>query len=208
MQSYSVHDIFKIIIKDLLIIVILAFTFGALLWGYAKHKQTISYTSERNILVGHNSPNNQIHYKNSQVNADLSKTQTYSDIIQDRVITDQAYSLLAHNVKKHVTKDDVKDDVHVENHPQSLVLTIKTHAKTAKDATAIANATAQATKKELPKITSDVGSVKLLSSAKVKNAQMKKSVSAKKYGILGFAFGALLGMVISFVMTSWKHLLR
>lgn len=208
MKSYSIHDIVKIIIKDLLVIIVLGLLFGLALWGYAKHKQSVTYTAERNILVGHTGKNRHIHYQNSQVNADLSKTQTYSDIIQDRLVTNQAYKKLPKSVKKNVSREDVKSDIHVDNHPQSLVLTIKVHAKTPKQAAAIANSTAKATQQQLPKVDASAGKVKPLAPASSKNAEMKKSISAKKYGILGLAFGVLLGMVISFVNTSWKHLMK
>lgn len=179
---------------------------GGLFAGlYAKHKKTTTYTAKANIFVGHNL--NRTDYKNSQVMADLNMVGSYKDMIDDPQVMSKAHSYLPKKIRHEYTTGDVADGVSVDSHPQSLVLTIKAKAKTAREATELVNVTSKAADQELPKMTPNVGEVKPLAKAKVKDAGSITTPSTKKYVVLGAALGILIGMLVSFAVTTWKKVL-
>ena len=69
----------------------------------------------------------------------------------------------------------------------------------------IVNATAKAMKEELPQLQPGSGKVTLLQKATVNNTDSKTTPSTKKYVVVGFALGALLGLIIEFVVFTVKN---
>lgn len=205
MKKYSPREVQQIVLKNLILIIIMALLGSICFIGYAKHKRTTDYTARCNIVIGHNLNNKSS--KSKQMDTDLSRIKSYEDIIKDPRIARKARQYLTSKDKHSVTVDDVRDSVKVSTEFNSLVVTLKSKASTARLATNMVNATAKATKNELPKIVPDAGHVTIISLAQKKDAVSHTQPSYKKYAIVGFAFGALIGMVIAFVWTSWKHLL-
>lgn len=205
-KSYSINDISKIIFKNIILILVLAFVGMGGLGFYAKHKQTTTYTAERSMLISHNLE--RVDYKNSQAMADMDMMQTYADLIQDRQVMAQARKKLPKSLQRKYSVADLQSAVDSKNRIGEVILDIHAKAGEAKDATAIVNAVAEAAKRELPKMKAGMGQVKLLSKAYTSDAKSETTPSAKKYAILGFALGALLGMVIAFVLTTFKHLIK
>lgn len=204
-KQYKVNEITKLVWKNALTIIIFMII-GALSAGlYAKHKRTTIYMARTNVLVGHNL--NHTNYKNSTVQADLNMVGSYKDMIRDPQVMNQAYKNLPKKMRHRYSAKDVADDVDVSAQPQSLVLSIKARASSPKVVTEMVNATSKAVQKELPKMSPNVGEVKPLARAHVKDADSITTPSTKKYVVLGAALGILVGMMVSFAVTTWKKVL-
>lgn len=204
-KQYTVNEITKLVWKNIITIVIFMLI-GALAAGlYAKHKKTTVYMAKTNVLVGHNL--NYTNYKNSTVLADLNMVSSYKDMINDPQVMNQAKKNLPKKLRHHYSAKDIAGDVSVDTHPQSLVLSIKAKAKSPRIATEMVNATSKATHQELPKMSPNVGEVKPLAKARVKDAGSSTTPSTKKYVVLGAALGILAGMLASFAVTTWKKIL-
>ena len=205
MTTYSVKDISQIILHNCITIIICALIGAVGFMGYAKHKQSTEYIAQCNIIIGHNL--NHSSSKAKQNTADLNRIKSYEDIIEDHAISRHAHSLLNKNDRKKISSAEINSSTKVTSDFNSLVLSISSKASSPTLATSMANATAKAAAKELPKIVPDVGQVTIVSPARKSDVTSRTKPSLKKYTIVGFAFGALVGMVIAFVWTSWKHLL-
>lgn len=203
MKAYNSREISSIIFKNIIVIVVFALIgmFGFL--GIAKHKRTTDYTAQTNIMISHNL--NQTNSKAKQTSADLSRVKSYEDIIEDPMISRRAYTYLSRKDRAKISADEINHSVKASSNFHSLILNINAKAKTATLATHVVNATAKATQKDLPRTVPDAGQVTIISRAKSNEAVSHTHPSYKKYGIVGFAFGALVGMVIAFVATSWRQ---
>ena len=205
-KSYSIDDISKIILKNIILILVLVVLGMGCLGFYAKHKQTTTYTASREILIGHNLDT--VSYKNSQAMADMSMMQTYSELVQDRLVLSKARKELPKKLQKRYSVSDLESAVDAKPRAGEIILDIYAKVGSAKDAALIVNAVTDATKQELPKIKAGIGQIEPLSKAYASDVKSQTSPSAKKYAILGFALGALAGMVIAFVRTTFKHLVK
>ena len=89
---------------------------------------------------------------NSEINSDLTMIPTYAELIQDRPVINEAYSLLTKNPKMNVTRDDIAEAVKTDTKPQSLIISIKATTDNKDKSILIANTTAAAAKNIIPKI--------------------------------------------------------
>lgn len=208
-NKYSVNDIVRIVLKNVIIIVIFAIMGGITFGGIAKYKsRTNTYSSERNILIAHDLSDTSGSNRASLQSTDFKSMQTYITLFKDRDFTTHAYKLLSPNIRKEYSITELQNLVSFLNTPDSLVVKVTVETDSANKSAAISNAFSRAIKKELPKIVPDVGNVNLLSKAKQSEATLKPGPSLKKYLILGIALGTLIGMVISFCLTTWKKILN
>ena len=205
MTTYSVKDISKVIWHNCIVIILCALIGSVGFVGYAKHKRTTEYIAKCNIMISHNL--NHSSSKSKQNNVDLNRTKSYEDIIEYPIISRHAHHLLKKYDRKKVSSADMNSSTKVTSDFNSLVLSISSKASSPVLATRMANATARATKQELPKIVPDAGKVTIISPARKADVTSRTKPSLKKYAIVGLAFGTLVGMVIAFVWTSWRHLL-
>lgn len=205
-KKYSLNDLYKIIFKNIIWILVLGIIGGGIFYVYAKHKETVTYTAERSIVISH-SLNTQTQNKNSQVNADLTMVPTYADMIAGPQVTNETYKLLPKKVRKTVSKKDIIKNVNIDYSPHSLVMSIKVTTDSAKESVAIVNQTAQAAKKELPKMQDGIGNIYIYPKATTKDVMKQVHTSTKKYTLVGVALGILAGMIISFAVTTWKKLI-
>lgn len=198
----KISDAKKIIRKN--IILILSFIIvGAVIGGsYAKLKKKTTFTAQTNIIVGHNL--NHANHRNSTVLADLNMMDSYTKLVKDRQVLNVARKQLPKKMKKKFTVSDIGSSVSVDNHPHSVIIRISSSASSAKDATLIVNAVANAASKELVKIDPGIGHVRKLAPARTTDANLKTTPSIKKYLVLGAALGLLIGMIISFSLTTWQ----
>ena len=202
-KKYSLNDILLILWKNIIIIIILAVAFSSMFGIIAKKKQHVSYTATRNIMITHSLNTRR---SNSEINSDLTMIPTYAELIQDRPVINEAYSLLTKNQKMNVTRDDIAEAVKTDTKPQSLIISIKATTDNKDKSILIANTTAAAAKNIIPKIQPGSGNIYLYPKATTKNVNVENHSKVKKYTILGAALGALLGMVIAFIITNLKHL--
>lgn len=205
MNKFSSKEIITIVRNNFIIIITIALVGGVGFLGYAKHKRTTEYTAQCNLMIGHNL--NQVSQKSRQNEADLARMKTYEDVIEDPSVARRAHQYLDSRDKKKLSTKKINHGIKATSSTDSLVMNINATAPTAKLATTMANTTAKAVKKELPETVPDVGRVSIISYAKRSDVVSHTHPSYKKYGIVGVAFGALVGMIIAFVWTSWRHLL-
>lgn len=202
-KKYSLNDLLKIIWKNIIIIIIFAVIGGGCFFALAKHKQNITYTAERSMMISHSLNDKRAH---SQVNADLAMIPTYEDMIKGRQVTESSWKTLPQNIKKGTSVNTLADSIDTSNRPDSLIITLKATTKNAKQSVAFVNNTAEAAKKELPKMQQGIGKVHVYPRATLKNVSSEKHGSVKKFTLVGIALGIVAGMLISFVVTSWKHI--
>ena len=74
------------------------------------------------------------------------------------------------------------------------------------DSVKIANAVAEAAQTQLPKYSPNNSNVRILTRATRDNVSAKTTPSVKKYVVLGAALGLLVGMILSFSITTWKSI--
>lgn len=205
-KAYNPKELLQIIVKNLIFIVILGIIGGGAFFMYAKHKQRVTYTATRSLVVSHNMDIDNRNV-NSQVNADLSMVPTYSDMIMGRQVTDNAYKRLPKKMRKEFSAQDMNSDISTDSKPRSLVITVMAKADKPDKAVKIVNNTAEAAKYELPKMQKGIGRVYLYPKANKKDVASETHTSVKKYTMIGTALGFLAGMVISFVVTTWRKLI-
>ena len=97
----------------------------------------------------------------------------------------------------------------VNAHPidQSTIMNVSVEADNAKDATVLVNTVTNASVNEIERIVPSAGTIRLFAKAKTADAMSHTTPSTKKYALLGAAVGLLVGMVIAFSITTWKHLI-
>lgn len=205
MNSYSMKDIFKIIISNIVTIILCGIICGGLFGMYAHHKKSTTYTSSRSIFVTHDL--NKANNKKSQVEADQSLIPTYRDILKDQIVMKNARQRLPHKLRDKYSVDDISQAISTSSKPDSLVIVVHAKAKKAVDSAQIVNAVTDSFKQELPRVNGEAGHVHLLSKANKKDARSTTRPSTKKYLVVGTAFGLLLGMILSFSVTTVRKIL-
>lgn len=205
MSSYSIKDILKTITGNIVTIILCGIIFGGLFGMYAHHKKSTTYTSSRSIFVTHDF--NRANNKKSQVEADQSLVPTYRDILEDQIVMKNARERLPHKIRKQYSVNDISQAISTSAKPDSLVIVVHAKTKKAVDSTEIVNAVTNAFKYELPKVNGEAGNVHLLSKANEKDARSVTRPSTKKYIVVGIAFGLLLGMILSFSITTLRKIL-
>lgn len=202
-KQYSVSQLSKIIKKNLLIIFILMI-FGALFAGlYAKKKQTTTYTAASNVMVGERLDN--VDYKNSAVQAELSMMKSYEKVVESDKTMEIAHHSLNKSERKNIPIKNFDRGISANSHPDSLVLTISATSNKDTKSIKMVNAVADASVRQIEKYSPLSTKVHVISKASKKNVESKTHPSIKKYIILGAALGILVGMIISFSLTTWKH---
>ncbi len=172
--------------------------------GYATLKKHTEYTAERSIIISHT-------YKaetaDQQVQADLNLAKTYTEMVNSADVANVARKQLPNKMKRVLSVDDIKQMIDVKPVDQSLVLKISATSDDPKTSTKVVNAVAEAAAVKIPRMSPVAGNVSLFSPAKVANAESKTTPSTKKYALLGMALGMLIGVVVAFSITTWKHLI-
>lgn len=208
-KKYSLQDIVKIVLKNIVVIIIFAIIGGLGFSGLAKYKNRVSsYSSERNVLIAHDLSDTTGSNRAALQTTDFKSVQTHMSLLKDRKFTEQARKLLSKKLRKEYSVEDLQHAVTFKSSPNSLVIEVLSEANSAANSAAITNAFSKAIKNELPNIVPDSGEVTLLAKAKKSDATVKTGPSIKKYLILGVALGTLVGMVIVFCKTTWKKILN
>lgn len=211
MKEYKLNEISSSFWKGLILTVILAMLGGAGMLMVARYKQTTTYIAERSVIISHRITRSQLERDNNQdpvVNADLNMMQTYTDIAQDEQIARTARAYLPKSIRKQYSAHNISQDVDAESHPQSLVMNIRVKTDNKNDSIALVNAVAKGFQKELPNLQPGAGEVKLLAKATTNNVNSNTSPNKKKFVAMGVALGGLLGIVISFVVITWKKYIK
>ncbi|PEH08173.1 chain-length determining protein [Lactobacillus sp. UMNPBX3] len=207
MKSYKLEDISSAFWKGLILTVVLAVIGGVGMFMVARHRQSTTYTAERSVIISHRISEEQLNKENTQdsiVNTDLNMMPTYTDVVQDEQVARAAKKYLPKKISEEYSANEISHDVNAVSHPQSLVMKISVKADSKENAVALVNAVAKGLKKELPHLQPGAGEVKLLAKANTNNVDSNTSPNKKKFIAMGLALGGLLGIVISFVVITWK----
>lgn len=211
MKTYSLKQLNSSFVKALIFTIILALIGGLGMFGLAKHKQKTTYTAERYVLITHNmnETQNTINDDNHSMTAeDLNMMPSYEDIVQNDLIAKRARKYLPKKIKKQYSISDISSTIKAKSKPQSLVLKISSRTSNENNSIAIANAVAKGFKDELPKLQPGAGQVHLLAKADKSSVNSETTPNKKKYVVVGVALGGLLGVIISFVIITWKKIIN
>ncbi|MBC8743177.1 chain-length determining protein [Lactobacillus sp. Marseille-P7033] len=202
-KSFTLAELIHIFLKNLIVIILCAILGGALFFGIAKHKTSVTYSAERSIMIRNNLNSKRAY---SKLKAELDMIPTYRDILESRQVMQSAREKLPSNIKKGTSAEDISNSISTNSHPNSLVISIKATTPAENTSIAYVNNVAKAAKKILPRVQPGVGDIYLYPVANSKNVDKKVHSSVKKYTLVGIALGIIAGMVISFTITSIKEL--
>lgn len=202
-KKYSINDLIKVITHNIIVIVLFAIIGAGCFFAIAKHKQVTMYSAERDIMISHNLSN-----RNAQgmLKTDLMMIPTYKDMISSRQVMSTAYKELPKGVRSHTTVDDLASSIKTDSNPESLVITIKATDQNPRAAVDYVNTVAKASQKELPKMQRGTGEVYVYPQANRKNVTSQTHGSVKKWTLVGGALGIVVGMLLSFMITTWRHI--
>ncbi|MGZ7883932.1 chain-length determining protein [Limosilactobacillus ingluviei] len=208
MKEYQLKDVKASFVKAAVFTVIMALLGGAGMFVVAKHKQHISYTAERFVVISHPITTQTATSASPITNTDQQMMLTYEEIANDPMVAKAARKHLTKSQRKEYSADQISQDLDAKAKPQSLALRLKVTTNSPKNAAALVNAAAEGLKETLPKIQPGAGNVKLLAKATEDNVELNKSTNVKKYAAAGLALGGLVGIVISFVVITWRRVLK
>ncbi|WP_295731807.1 YveK family protein [uncultured Limosilactobacillus sp.] len=202
-NKFKLKDVYKIVIKNCLVILVFSVIFGILGYLYAQHKQSTVYETTQNLIINHSYTGESA---NEELQSDMSLTKTYAKVIESNDVTKKAKSYLPKNLKKKYNDKDIASMTSVRVIPETTMIKISAKSPSARTSAKLTNALAKAAEKEVPnKIPS--GSLKSVSNSSKQDAESITSPSRKKYAALGLAVGFLFGMVVSFSITTWTKLI-
>lgn len=202
-NKLKTKDIYKTIIQNCVLIIAFTVIFGALGYFYAQHKQSTTYKTTQNVIIDHSYTGESA---NDEVQADLSLTKTYKEVIESDDVISEAREYLPSKLQKKYSVEDIAGMTSAQVIPATTMIEISTNSPSAKTSAQLTNAVVRAAEKKVPsKI--PFGSVKSVSKSDKNDAKSITSPSRKKYTVLGLAVGFLLGMVVSFSITTWTKLI-
>ncbi|WP_019205922.1 hypothetical protein [Limosilactobacillus ingluviei] len=208
MKEYQLKDVKASFIKAAIFTVLMALIGGAGMYVVAKYKQHITYTAERYVVISHPITVPTATATNSLTNTDQQMMLTYEEIANDPMVAKATRKHLTKAQRKNYSVEQISQDLDAKAKPQSLALRLKVTANSPKNAVALVNAAAEGLQETLPKIQSGVGDIKLLAKATTDNVELNKSINVKKYAAAGLALGGLVGIIISFVVITWRRVLK
>ena len=203
-SNLTLTNVWKAIWKNIIVIAILTIIGGAGGYLYAHHKKTTTYEAERNVLIAHRHVGQSA---NDQFMSDMGMMKTYSKIVESNDVANAAHKKLPKKLHKKYSTKQLSAMVNAHPIDQSTIMNVSVEADNAKDATVLVNTVTNASGNEIERIVPSAGSIRLLAKAKTADAMSHTTPSTKKYALLGAAVGLLVGMVIAFSITTWKHLI-
>ncbi|MCC4399301.1 lipopolysaccharide biosynthesis protein [Limosilactobacillus reuteri] len=201
-ENFTLNKLIKIIWKNIIVIILFAFVGGFTFFTIAKHKTSVTYSAERDIMIRNNLSNRAAYQR---LRTELEMIPTYRDMLTSRQVMLNARKELPKNLQKRTSVEDVSNAISTNNHPNSLIISIKATTDNKSDSIAYVNSVAKAAKAELPKIQRGMGGIYLYPAATSKDIAVEVHSSVKKYTLVGVALGIIAGMVVAFTVTSIKE---
>lgn len=202
-KKFTVRKFSRTVVKNITVILVLMVLCALGAGIYAQHKKNTTYFARTSVLVNANLTRTD--YKNSAVMAEKGMMKTYEEIAGNQETMKVAKRYLPHKIRKSYSADQLTSVVNTNSSPDSLVLRISAKTGNSNSSVKIANAVANAAKVQLPKYSPNNSKVKILTKADKDNVKTITTPSVKKYAVLGAALGLLVGMIISFSVTTWKN---
>lgn len=203
-KGVSMNDISKIIWKNFFVIIISTFIFGVIGALYAKHEKHTNYESVRSMMTGRSYNGASA---NEEVQADISLGETYAKIIESNDVAKSARRTLPNSLRKKYSTQQISSVVNANPVMQTTIVKVSAKASSAKDSAAIVNSVTEIAAKKIPQKVPSAGKISLFSKATADDAQSNTSPSTKKLAIKGAAVGFLVGIIISFSVTTWTKLI-
>lgn len=189
--------------KNLLIILTMTIVFGIMAGLYANHKKHTVYMAERNIMTERSYNGSSA---NEELQADINLGKTFAQIIESKDVAKAAHKALPLSIRKKYSVKDINSIVDAHPIMQTTIIEVKVKANSARNASSITNAVVNASTDQIVRKVPSVTEIKPFAKVDANETQSTTSPSVKKYTLLGAAIGFLLGMVISFSITTWKKL--
>jgi capsular polysaccharide biosynthesis protein len=203
-SNLTLSNIWKVVWKNVIVIVLLMIIGGAGGYLYAHHKRVTTYEARRSVLIAHRHVGSDA---NEQFMSDMGMMKTYSKIIESNDVANAAHKNLPKKLRKEYSAKRISSMISARPVDQSTIMNVSVEAENAKDATTLVNCVTESSVNEIKRIVPSSGTIRLFAKAKTADAMAHTSPSTKKYALLGAAVGLLAGMVISFSVTTWKHLI-
>ena len=203
-SNLTVSNIWKVIWKNIIVIAILTIIGGAGGYLYAHHKKTTTFEAERNMLIAHRHTGQAA---NDQFMSDMGMMKTYSKIVESNDVANAAHKKLPKKLQKKYSAKQISSMINARPIDQSTIMNVSVETDSAKDATVLVNTVTKASVNEIKRIVPSAGTIRLFAKAKTADAASHTTPSTKKYTLLGVAVGLLVGMVMAFSITTWKHLI-
>lgn len=203
-NKLTISSISKVIWKNIIAITICTIIFGLLGGLYAKHKKHTVYVAQRSFMVNH--PYQGVG-ANEEVQADINLGKTFAKIAESKDVAEDARKRLPTSIKKKYSVEELTHAVNAHPVMQTTIVKIDVKANTSKSATAIVNAVTDASVTQIKKKVPVNGRITAFAKTSESEAESNTSPSIKKYSLLGAAVGFLLGMVVSFSITTWTKLI-
>ena len=137
----------------------------------------------------------------------MGMMKTYSKIVESNDVANAAHKKLPKKLQKKYSTKQLSAMVNAHPIDQSTIMNVSVEADNAKDATVLVNTVTNPSVNEIERIVPSAGTIRLFAKAKTADAMSHTTPSTKKYALLGAAVGLLVGMVIAFSITTWKHLI-
>ncbi len=201
--NFSMNNISKIVWKNIFIIIIATVVFGVVGNLYAKHKQHTTYESVRNIMTSQSYDGADA---NEELQADINLGNTYAEIVESKDTASASRKYLSKNLRKEYNSEQISSMVNAEPIAQTTIVKVTAKADNAHDSAAIVNAVTEAAASKIPQKVTSVSKISLFSKAVADEAKSNTSPSIKKITLLGAAVGFLLGLILSFSITTWIYL--
>lgn len=197
----------SVVIRCILITIVLALISGGAMFALVKHRQQNMFEARRSVIISHDIKAVKDNENDQYDPSDLSMMPTYRKVAEDPMVAKAARHYLPHKLQKKYSADDISQLVDTHSSPQSLVLELSVTTGNKADSAKLVNAVAKGFKETLPDIQPGAGTVRLLAPATKKNTSNRAVSHTKKYVMVGLAFGALLGLIISFFYVTWLKLI-
>lgn len=190
-KDLTLFDLFRILQKNIILIIGAMIVFGGLAFGYVKHKNAgAPYTAKSEVVIYN--PSQTKYDQNGVYNKEMGRMGTYEQIAQSNVIYRHAQKILDQKGKDYKVSE-IKRAVTVKREDQTTVLEVEAKSTRVKDAKNIANATSEAIDKYLDDYI-NAGKINILSQASLKNVK-QDTLSTKKYTAVGLAFGLVVAVL-------------
>ncbi len=197
MKTYSLLDLFKLIISKWWICFVAALFFAIAGFGIAKITESKTFQASTTLTISHNY--SKLDQSDEKENTSSAYDLTQSDILlQNSIANLIKNSSIMENAKKKVHFSS--RDINVNSPDNTVLININVHTTNSHKSVKVANILAKSTKKILPRILPAAGKVIV---AKKASQTVKYVVpSSKKYSFVG----AIFGLVLSGVILLWNDI--
>ncbi|WP_323703219.1 Wzz/FepE/Etk N-terminal domain-containing protein [Mammaliicoccus sp. Dog046] len=193
-ESIDLSKLFTILKKNIKFLIILPIVFLILSMVITFLLITPKYASSTQVIVNQKETDNQMMAQ--QVQSDLQRVNTYSEIIKSPRILDQ----VSKNLKGKYSSKEISGMLTVSNQTESQILNITVENESQKAAGKVANEIANVFKKDVKKIM-NVDNVSVLSKADSNGSK----VSPKP--LINAVVGIFLGLIVALIIIFLKEIL-